>query len=220
MPSTYIVPTCTKHIQVIYEDDFLLVINKPEFLLSVPGRAPENKDCVITRLQLDFPSALTVHRLDLDTSGIMIIPTTKTAQSHIARQFQDRTIDKEYTAEVFGIVEQDRFQVSLPIAADWSNRPRQKICHTNGKQALTHYEVINRNIEKNKTRVLMKPITGRSHQLRIHSSETNHPILGCDLYAHDEALNQSDRLLLHASKITFQHPVSNIMMTVTSIPEF
>lgn len=216
----YIVPKCDKEIEFLYEDEFLLVVNKPEFLLSVPGRLPENKDSVMLRLQEKYPSAVTVHRLDLDTSGIMIVPLCKAAQSHIARQFQEREVYKLYTAELFGIVEENTFSVDLPIACDWERRPRQKICYEKGKNALTHYEVVSRDIEKNMTRVHMKPVTGRSHQLRIHSAEIQHPIIGCDLYAHEEALAMSPRLLLHATEIEFTHPMSNEKLKVSSQPEF
>ncbi|MEM8594395.1 MAG: pseudouridine synthase [Pseudomonadota bacterium] len=216
----FIVPKCDKDVGILYEDEFLLVVHKPEFLLSVPGRLEENKDCVITRIQQDYPTAVVVHRLDLDTSGIMIIPLCKPAQSHIARQFQERTVNKKYTAVLFGLVEEDTFSVDLPIAFDWENRPRQKICHETGKNALTHYEVVSRDAEKNQTRVILKPVTGRSHQLRIHSANIDHPIVGCDLYAHEEAVAMSPRLLLHATEIEFAHPLTHETIHIVSPPEF
>lgn len=217
---TYIVPLCREQVRVLFEDDFFIIINKPAFLLSIPGRHPLNKDCMITRIQRDYPGACTVHRLDLDTSGIMLVPITKRAQSSLARQFQERTIDKTYTAVVYGIVEDDEGSIELPIIADWPNRPKQKICFKDGKHALTHYRVLERDHENNRTRMELKPVTGRSHQLRIHMRELGHPILGCDMYAHEEALAMSERLLLHATTISFNHPVIGDRMTWRSDPEF
>lgn len=161
---------------------------------------------MITRLQADYPTASVVHRLDLDTSGILIVPLNKPAHSHISRQFQERQVEKQYDAVVWGEIKPDAGEIDLPIAADWENRPRQMISHDRGKSALTRYEVQQR--EADRTRVLLKPVTGRSHQLRIHMRELGHPILGCDMYAHDEALAMSPRLLLHASWIGFTHPVT------------
>ena len=219
-PSYYIVPVCLKQPEIIYADQSLLLVNKPEFLLSVPGRAIENKDCLITRLQEKFPSATVVHRLDLDTSGILVIPLQKTVHSHISRQFQERKVDKEYTAEVYGIMKENQGSINLPIARDWENRPKQIICHERGKAALTHWEVIQRFPSLNKTRVKLKPVTGRSHQLRIHLSEIGHPVLGCDMYAHTEALMKSDRLMLHATFLSFTHPTSTKKISGYCPPEF
>ena len=222
MPPTsyYIVPICLKQPEIIYADKSLLLVNKPEFLLSVPGRAIENKDCLITRIQENFPSATMLHRLDLDTSGILVIPLQKNVHSHISRQFQERRVDKEYTAEVYGIMKKDQGSINFPIARDWENRPKQIICNERGKSALTHWEVIQRYPSLNKTRVKLKPITGRTHQLRIHLSEIGHPILGCDMYAHDEALKMSDRLMLHATYLSLTHPNSTKKIFGYCPPEF
>ncbi|MBL4606600.1 MAG: bifunctional tRNA pseudouridine(32) synthase/ribosomal large subunit pseudouridine synthase RluA [Pseudomonadales bacterium] len=216
----YIVPFCAKEPLTLYQDKHLLLVSKPEFLLSVPGRAPENKDCLITRLQREHPSASIVHRLDLDTSGIMIIPLEKSAHSHISRQFQERQITKHYTAEVFGLIDEDNGCIELPIAKDWPNRPKQKIDFEKGKSAVTHWQVLKRFPKENKTRLLLKPVTGRTHQLRIHLREIGHPILGCDMYAHKEALERSPRLLLHATYITFTHPISGKVLFGYCPPEF
>lgn len=202
----YIVPKCEKEVEILYQDDWLLVVNKPEFLLTVPGRAPENKDCVITRLQQDFPEAVIVHRLDLDTSGLLIVPIQRKTMSHIARQFQERKIEKRYEAIVWGKVKEQFGTIELPVKADWNNRPKQKIDFENGKHALTHYQKLDYLQEKQQTRLSLKPVTGRSHQLRIHCKEIGHPIIGCDMYAHEEALAASPRLLLHACEISFTHP--------------
>jgi tRNA pseudouridine32 synthase/23S rRNA pseudouridine746 synthase len=220
----YIVPKCDKAVDILYQDEHLLVINKPEFLLSVPGRAPENKDCVITRLQENFPDAVMVHRLDLDTSGILIVPIVRSAMSHIARQFQERKIEKRYEAVVWGKVKEKAGCIELPIKADWENRPLQCIDFEGGKKANTHYRVLkdvdhsvaitDQQVEQ--TRLSLKPITGRSHQLRIHCREIGHPIIGCDMYAHKDALDACPRLLLHACEISFTHPHTGKKMTVES----
>ncbi len=202
----YLVPHSDEPIRILHRDEQLLLVRKPHLLLSVPGRHPLNRDCLISRLQRDYPGARIVHRLDLDTSGIMVIPLTPDAQSHIARQFQQRRVEKRYEAVVFGDVAADRGEVDLPIACDWANRPRQKICHQNGKAALTRYRVLERRGDR--TRLELAPVTGRSHQLRIHMRELGHPILGCDMYAHPRALGMAARLLLHATELSFEHPLS------------
>ncbi|MFT4517755.1 MAG: tRNA pseudouridine32 synthase/23S rRNA pseudouridine746 synthase [Halioglobus sp.] len=202
----YLVPHSTEAIDILHEDDDLLLVRKPDLLLSIPGRHPLNKDCLITRLQQDYPGASIVHRLDLDTSGIMIIPLNKPTHAHISRQFQERRVQKSYHAIVYGAVEADTGEIDLPIATDWQDRPRQKICHERGKSALTRYEVLSR--EADRSRLLLKPVTGRSHQLRIHLRELGHPILGCDMYAHDEALGMAERLMLHATTLEFEHPTT------------
>jgi tRNA pseudouridine32 synthase / 23S rRNA pseudouridine746 synthase len=200
----YLVPHSSEAIQILHEDEDVLLVRKPHLLLSVPGRHPRNRDCLLLRLQQTHPGARIVHRLDLDTSGIMVIPLTRAAQSHIARQFQERRVEKHYEAVVFGQVERDHGEVDLPIASDWHNRPLQKICHQRGKTALTRYRVLQR--QSDRTRLELTPVTGRSHQLRIHLRAVGHPILGCDLYAHARALAMAPRLLLHATALQLQHP--------------
>jgi len=216
----YIVPKCEQEVKILYQDEHLLVVNKPEFLLSVPGRAPENKDCVITRIQEQFPDAVIIHRLDLDTSGLLIIPIQRSAMSYLARQFQERKIHKRYQAVVWGKLKATYGTVELPIKADWINRPKQQIAISDGKHALTHYRVLDFDEDKNQTRVELNPITGRSHQLRIHCRELGHPVIGCDMYAHSEALAASKRLLLHASDISFRHPQSGEIISVHSPTPF
>ncbi|MFK8047627.1 MAG: pseudouridine synthase [Halioglobus sp.] len=202
----YLVPHSKEKIVILHEDEDLLLVRKPDLLLSVPGRHPLNKDCLITRLQKDYPTASIVHRLDLDTSGIMVIPLNKPTHAHISRQFQERKVEKSYLAIAYGNIPDDEGEIDLPIAVDWENRPKQIICAERGKNALTRYQVLSR--EEDRTRVLLRPVTGRSHQLRIHLRELGHPILGCDMYAHDQALKMSPRLMLHATEIGFQHPSS------------
>lgn len=193
-------------VRVIHADHSVLLIHKPDLLLSVPGRHPLNYDCMISRLQLTYPDALTVHRLDLDTSGIMIVARGKPAQATISRFFQERRVHKRYNAWVAGQVKRDAGEIDLPIARDWPNRPLQKICAESGRNALTRYRVLAR--EEDKTYLELEPVTGRTHQLRIHCRELGHPILGCDMYAPPAILGRAPRLMLHASKVSLPHPDS------------
>ena len=144
MSEAYIVPPCRETVDILFADEHLLFVRKPHLLLSIPGRHPANHDCVISRLRRDFPGASIVHRLDLDTSGVMVIPLSPEVHSHISRQFQQRRVKKEYHAVVFGEVTANEGEIDLPIAPDWSNRPRQKICWERGKPSLTRYRVIDR----------------------------------------------------------------------------
>tara|TARA_R110000823_G_scaffold210224_7_gene340502 strand:- start:747 stop:1433 length:687 start_codon:yes stop_codon:yes gene_type:complete len=217
-PPPYLVPHSREPITILHADDDLLLVRKPHLLLSVPGRHPLNRDCLITRLQQDYPQASIVHRLDLDTSGVMVIPLNRESHAHISRQFQQRRVQKWYHAIVYGRVEPESGEIDLPIAPDWANRPRQVICHTRGKAALTRFEVLERGTDR--TRVLLRPVTGRSHQLRIHMRELGHPILGCDMYAHPEALGMAQRLMLHASRIEFAHPLSGEWLVGACPPDF
>lgn len=213
MSQPYIVPPCDRPVEILYRDEHLLLVDKPDLLLSIPGRNPLNSDCVISRMRETFASASVVHRLDLDTSGIMVIPLDKPTHSHISRQFQEHRVDKSYQTMVYGIVEQDSGEIDLPIAPDWDNRPRQVISEERGKQALTRFEVLARFPSENCTRLRLQPVTGRSHQLRIHLAEIDHPILGCDLYAHEEALSMAKRLMLHAHTLAFEHPATGQQLT-------
>lgn len=216
--TSHVPPPSTKAVVYVHADDDVLVVDKPEGLLSVPGRIV--KDCVQHRVQFDHPSARVVHRLDLDTSGLMVFALNKPSLSHLSKQFRERRIEKSYVAVVFGLVAADRAIIDKAISRDWQNRPRQIIDPLHGKQALTRFEVTERDDTGNRTRLLLMPETGRSHQLRLHLSSIGHPILGCDLYAHEEALNLSDRLLLHASRLGFIHPGTGEHMDFESAPEF
>lgn len=205
-PSYYIAPRCDEPLQILHVDDDLIVVNKPAFLYTVPGRGPENSDSVITRLLPDYPEAVIVHRLDLDTSGLLVVARSERARQVLSQQIRDRQMQKTYQAVVWGIVEQDQGDINLPIAKDWNDRPRCKIDYDEGKASLTRFEVVERNTESNRTLLLLTPETGRQHQLRLHLKSIGHPILGCDLYAHEEALKATPRLMLHACGLAFQHP--------------
>jgi len=212
---TFIAPLCHEQIEVLFADEHILLINKPSGLLSLSGKNPLNSDSVHRRLVHLYPSALMTHRLDFGTSGLMLLALNKTVNAHITKQFQDRTIIKSYESILYGHVEEDEGDIDIPILKDPANFPRQKVCHVSGKQALSHYTVLERLHSPARTRVRFTPLTGRTHQLRVHSQALGHPILGCDLYGTDN-INQSDisthsmakRLLLHALTLDFVHPVS------------
>ena len=201
---------------MLYQDEHLLLINKPSGLLTLSGKHPLNKDSVHFRLVKDFPTATMIHRLDFGTSGILIVALNKGVNAHIGKQFQARTVSKTYTAILHGDVAADSGCIDFPIAKDRPNFPLQKICYETGKPAVSHYDVVERlggcSGAADSTRVIFKPVSGRTHQLRIHSRELGHPILGCDLYATDEAFFMADRLMLHATRIEFDHPVTGERM--------
>ncbi len=190
---------------VLYQDKHIMVVNKPSGLLSVPGRAPENKDSVMTRVQNDFPTAESVHRLDMATSGVIVVALTKAAERELKRQFREREPKKTYIARVWGHLAQDEGLIDLPLICDWPNRPKQKVCYETGKSAQTEYQVISRD-DDGSTRVKLSPITGRSHQLRVHMLAMGHPILGDGFYAHPEAKAMASRLQLHAQQLCITHP--------------
>lgn len=205
---TFIAPPCFDDITVLFQDAHLLLINKPSGLLSLSGKNPLNKDSVHFRLVQDFPTATLVHRLDFGTSGIMVVALNKQVNALIGKQFQASTVAKTYTALLHGNVAQDNGTIELPIAKDPPHFPLQKICFDSGKNALTRYSVIERITSPAITRVLFTPFSGRTHQLRIHSRELGHSILGCDLYANDDIFQMAPRLMLHATTIEFDHPVT------------
>ncbi|PUA30602.1 MAG: RNA pseudouridine synthase [Cellvibrio sp. 79] len=213
----FILPPCQEELLILREEQDFLLINKPTRLLSVPGRHPQNRDSVISRLQVEYPTASIVHRLDFDTSGVMVIPLNKLALSNISKQFQARTVSKHYTAVVAGILTQDEGVIDLPIAA--GEGPKYKICLERGKPSTTEYRVISRDAQANTTRVLLHPITGRSHQLRLHLHAIGHPILGCEFYG-GEFASAAERLLLHATDLHFTHPASDAAVFIACEPAF
>ncbi len=214
-----ILPPCREQVKILVQDSDFLIINKPSGLLSVPGRHPQNCDSVIARLQDAYPTAAIVHRLDFDTSGIMVIPLSKASLSHISKQFQARTVSKHYTAVVAGLIKDDQGRIDLPIAADPDNRPKYKICQETGKPSVTEFEVLSRDSSANTSRVWLHPITGRSHQLRLHLQAIGHPILGCVFYGGEYA-QAAPRLLLHATDISFVHSRTGEPVHFECPPEF
>jgi len=217
---TFIAPPCLDEITILFQDEHLLLINKPSGLLSLSGKNPLNKDSVHFRLVQSFPTATLLHRLDFGTSGIMVVALNKSVNAQIGKQFQAGTVTKTYTALLHGNVAKDSGTIELPIAKDPPNFPLQKICFATGKNALTHYRVIERNASPITTRVLFTPVSGRTHQLRIHSREFGHSILGCDLYASDGIFQMAPRLMLHATTIEFDHPLTGERICGRSVCPF
>ena len=184
------------------------MINKPSGLLSVPGRGEHKQDCALHRVQQDFPEALTVHRLDMDTSGILVMARGKAMERALSICFQQRQIYKRYEALATGQFNLPHGEIDLPLIADWPNRPRQMVSYEFGKPSLTQYQVLDYIAELNASRVSLEPLTGRSHQLRVHLQAVGHAILGDNLYASPEVLAQSARLLLHACAVALPHPLT------------
>ncbi|MFA3777428.1 bifunctional tRNA pseudouridine(32) synthase/23S rRNA pseudouridine(746) synthase RluA [Yersinia sp. 1652 StPb PI] len=206
-------------LHILYQDEHIMVVNKPSGLLSVPGRAPENKDSVMTRIQAEFPAAESVHRLDMATSGVIIVALTKAAERELKRQFREREPKKSYIARVWGHLAEDEGLIDLPLICDWPNRPKQKVCYETGKSAQTEYLVLSRDTDGS-TRVKLSPITGRSHQLRVHMLAMGHPILGDGFYAHPEAKAMASRLQLHAQELCITHPEFGTAMHFKCEAEF
>ncbi|MDU4092729.1 MAG: bifunctional tRNA pseudouridine(32) synthase/23S rRNA pseudouridine(746) synthase RluA [Pantoea sp.] len=212
-------PPLEPWLHILYQDDHIMVVNKPSGLLSVPGRLEEHKDSVMTRIQRDFPQAESVHRLDMATSGVLVVALTKAAERELKRQFREREPEKSYVARIWGHPPKDEGLVDLPLICDWPNRPMQKVCFETGKSAQTEYVVLERAAD-NSARIQLKPITGRSHQLRVHMQALGHPILGDRFYAHDEALAMASRLQLHAEWLTITHPAFGNKMTFRQPADF
>jgi len=193
----------TDPLDVLHDDHEILVVNKPAGLLSVPGKGAHLADCLLARVQDAYPQALLVHRLDRDTSGVMIFALTPHAQRHLGLQFEKRQTKKTYVARIWGKLEQKTGEVDLPLIVDWPNRPLQKVCHETGRAAFTEWRVMRHG--KDETRVRLTPRTGRSHQLRVHMLALGHPILGDPLYATGAARDFS-RLMLHSEELRIRHP--------------
>ncbi len=191
--------------ELVYIDDTLIVVNKPAGLPSVPGRAEGLQDCMASRVQAMVADALVVHRLDMATSGLLVFARGKTAQRQLSLAFAQREVGKLYVAVVAGQVAHDSGEINLPLITDWPNRPRQKVDFETGKPSVTRYRVLSRSAHG--TRVALEPITGRSHQLRVHLLALGHPILGDALYAPPDVLARAPRLLLHAQSLSLAHPV-------------
>jgi tRNA pseudouridine32 synthase/23S rRNA pseudouridine746 synthase len=195
---------------ILHMDASVIVVDKPSGLLSVPGKLEGRQDCLQTRLELALPGTLLVHRLDCDTSGVMIFARTKPAQAFLGQEFEKRRAKKVYVARVWGEMAEDRGLVDLPLCADWPNRPRQQVDFENGRSAQTAWEVVARG--NGETRVRLMPLTGRSHQLRVHLLSLGHPILGDPIYAEGPA-RAFPRLMLHAESLALHHPDSRTLVS-------
>ena len=196
-------------IDLLYQDDALLVLNKPSGLLSVPGRGEDKQDCLSARVQAQFSDALVVHRLDMATSGLLLMARGLTAQRSLNAAFENRQIEKRYVACVAGVLPIDAHwqTIDLPILVDWPNRPLRTI-HPEGQPSVTRWRCIANEIQTQTSRLELEPLTGRSHQLRVHLQALGHPIAGDSLYAPPEVQALATRLLLHASSLSLPHPLS------------
>ncbi|SEM00479.1 RluA family pseudouridine synthase [Acinetobacter sp. DSM 11652] len=202
-------------LNIVYEDDDLVVIDKPAGLLSVPGRLPEHHDSAYSRVIAQYPNAKITHRLDMATSGILMFAKHRDAEVAVSKMFQARTVKKNYVALVQGKIAQQG-QVDLPLITDWENRPRQIVHFELGKPALTLFELVAYDAHLDISRVLLTPITGRSHQLRVHMQAIGHPITGDKLYHPNPKLSNLGRMALHASYLEFQQPLSGIEIKIVS----
>lgn len=196
-------------LDILYLDDDLLIANKPSGLLTVPGKGPENQHCLYKQALAFNPNARIVHRLDQATSGIVMFPLNYPCLKQLTHHFEARAIHKRYIAVVEGLVDADEGEINLPLICDWPNRPKQMVCFEHGKSAHTRYRVLARNAQAYTSRVELEPVSGRTHQLRVHMLSLGHPILGDRLYAPDAVIAQSPRLLLHAQELWLNHPISN-----------
>lgn len=197
---------------MLFEDDALVAFNKPAGLLSVPGNV--SRDSLETRARERFDDTLVAHRLDMATSGVIVMPRGKANLAAIGLQFERRTTEKHYTAIVAGRVRDDMGTIDLPIRCDWPNRPLQMICHERGRPAVSHWRVVDR--AEDRTRLVLMPVTGRSHQLRLHMKELGHPILGDVWYGDAACIGAASRLLLHAEELRIDHPITGKRLRVTA----
>lgn len=200
-------PPTEPWLTIVHEDERLIVLDKPSGLLTVPGKDPALADCLEARVQAahpERPDTKVVHRLDKDTSGLLLMAFDKAALGALGSQFEHRRVEKSYVARVWGEIAGDSGTIDLPLATDWENKPRQRVDLKNGRNARTEWQVVAR--EPGVTRLRLVPHTGRTHQLRVHMLALGHPIIGDQLYAEGEALAASDRLQLHAEYLSFFHP--------------
>ena len=203
-------------IEIIYQDEYIVAVNKPQALLSVPGLGPDKQDCMISRLEKIIPQAKVVHRLDCYTSGIMLFAIGIEMQRALSRIFHDRKIQKQYIAVVRQWLEEDSGVIRFPMRCDIDNRPVQIVDYEHGKTAVTYWQVLKRNHDS--VRLLLKPETGRTHQLRVHCAAMEYPIIGDGLYGNDDV--EQPRMLLHADNLLFEHPVTGQEMHMFARCEF
>jgi tRNA pseudouridine32 synthase/23S rRNA pseudouridine746 synthase len=203
-------------LSVLACDEVLMAVDKPAGLLTVPGRGEHLQDCLLHRVQARHAQARLVHRLDLPTSGIVVFALTAPAQRALVRAFEQRVADKRYVAVVDGVMRQDAGEIDLPLACDWPNRPRQVVDRQQGRPAVTRYRVLGVDEARQTTRVELQPLTGRTHQLRVHLQAIGHPILGDHLYAGGAGHAAAPRLLLHAARLALPHPSSGCSWAVAS----
>jgi tRNA pseudouridine32 synthase/23S rRNA pseudouridine746 synthase len=200
----------------LHRDEALLALDKPAGLLAVPGRGPDKQDCLWARVCVAEPDAKVVHRLDMATSGLIVFARGLAAQRQLSDAFATRQVHKRYEAVVAGRVEGDAGEIDLPLAADWPRRPRQQVDPVHGRPSLTRWRVLQRDTAAGTTRLALEPVTGRSHQLRVHLAAVGHPIVGDALYAPAAAATAAPRLLLHACALRLPHPLHGGSMELSS----
>ena len=211
-------PPADTGLDLYYVDEHLLVVNKPAGLLSVPGRLPEHQDSAYLRVLADYPQAKIAHRLDMATSGILMFAKHRDAEVALSKMFQARTVEKNYIALIQGKLEGEG-SVDVPLITDWENRPRQIVHFDLGKPAQTLYQALEYCAIEDITRVLLTPITGRSHQLRVHMQYIGHPITGDKLYHPEPKKSTLGRMALHASYLAFTQPLSQVPVAIrTQLP--
>ncbi|OQX07657.1 MAG: RNA pseudouridine synthase [Thiothrix lacustris] len=213
-------PPADNGLQILHSDESIIVVDKPAGLLSVPGRGGDKHDCMIVRVQAEFPDALIVHRLDMGTSGIMVMARGKAMERALSILFQTRQVHKRYEAVVAGQVSPTCGEINLPLLTDWPNRPRQMISFVLGKPSCTRYQVLAYDVKNDTSRVALEPLTGRTHQLRVHLQALGHSIVGDELYASEIVCAQAPRLLLHATWIGFPHPLTTEVLRINSSTPF
>lgn len=209
----------------VHVDAHLIVVDKPAGLLSVPGRGADKQDCVATRVQSMYPDALVVHRLDMATSGLLLMARGAAVQSSLGRSFIERRVGKRYQAVVAGQMEPAAGDsgwslIDLPLAADWPNRPRRIVDVAHGKPSQTRWRVLAHDRQSDTSRLELEPLTGRSHQLRVHLQALGHPILGDTLYAPADVQARAPRLLLHATHLQLAHPATGELVAWSSTAPF
>jgi len=217
--STVYQPPQHTDLDILFQDEYLLVVNKPAGLLSVPGKGADKQDCMVSRCAAVFGEIHIAHRLDMSTSGIIAFARNKEAVRAMNKLFAERAVSKTYIAIVDGLLDHDSGEINAPLMVDWPNRPRQKV-DAEGKPSCTVYQVLSRDEAAHTSRVQLTPITGRSHQLRVHMMSIGHAILGDEFYAPDAAFHQANRLLLHAAKLSFIHPFSGVPLHIDCPPAF
>ena len=212
-------PPANTGLNVLFADNSMLVVDKPAGLLSVPGRGHDKQDCLASRVQVEFPDALTVHRLDMSTSGLLLLARGEEMHRQLSRLFRERLVEKRYEALLDGLLAEAGGEVDLPLICDWPNRPRQKVDFDIGKHSLTRFTRLDMDQGRNTTRVQLEPVTGRSHQLRVHMAALGHPILGDEFYGTDDD-PRTNRLTLHATDLAFSHPLTAVPMYFHSAAPF
>lgn len=200
-------PPPDEGLAICFDDEAMLVVDKPAGLLTVPGRGPDRQDCLVSRVSLRFPDAMIVHRLDMATSGLVVMARGADVQRRLSRLFESRQVSKRYEAWVQGLVDGEAGEIDLPLITDWPRRPRQMVCLEQGKPSLTRWQVLERDSSRGLTRVSLEPVTGRSHQLRVHLLALGHPIVGDPLYGEPAQQAHWPRMMLHACEVCLPHPL-------------